>query len=147
MGTDMKRSTKVALTLLVPAMAAYGCGNQSKTAPFTATTQRQGTLASAKTMTVVCQNGHSFPVDSSSAGRTVTCPRCEQKVTVPAATTSPSTRYRPRSDWTMWWFGDRSARTGSSIPTPVTVDRNVTRPSTVARGGFGGTGSFFSGVS
>jgi hypothetical protein len=143
----MKRSTKVALTLLVPAMAAYGCGNQSTTAPLPAATQRQGTVASAKTMTVVCQNGHSFPVDSRSAGQTVTCPSCEQKVIVPAATTSPSTRHRPRGGWTMWWFGDHRSRSGSYVPPPDTQERNVTRPSTVARGGFGGTGSFFSGVS
>lgn len=145
--TEMKRSTKVALTLLVPAMAAYGCGNQSKTSQFPAPTQRLGSETSTRTRVVACQNGHSFPVDNSRAGQTVRCPECDAPVSVPAATSPPVTRpYRSRG-WGTWWLGDSRTRPDTYIPTPAPPDRYASTTSDVSRGGFGRTGSLFSGGS
>ena len=156
----MKRSTKVALTLLVPAMTAFGCGSQTKTAQFPATAQRQGAAASTKTMTVACKNGHSFPVDYTKAGQTVRCPQCDQAVSVTAKSSLTSTHNSYRPGWTfLSWFSGYGSRTGSySSPTStppstfsngshVSTPNNVSSNSHVSRGGFGRTGSFFSGGS
>ncbi len=77
----MKKSTKVALTLLVPAMTAYGCSNQSKTVQAPANTpmsQLQATI----TIPVTCSCGHSFTASGDRLGKTVRCPKCEQSLTV-----------------------------------------------------------------
>jgi len=77
----MKKSTKVALTLLVPAMTTYGCSNQSKTvqAPSNTPTSQ---LQAGMTIPVTCSCGHSFTTSGDRAGKTIQCPKCEQSLTV-----------------------------------------------------------------
>ena len=93
----MKKSTKVALTLLVPAMTAYGCGNQMKTVQGPANTP-MSQLQATMTIPVTCSCGHSFTASRDKAGKTVQCPKCEQSLTVQsvnAAKNSPSSTKWP----------------------------------------------------
>ena len=148
----MKKSTKVALSLLVPAMTAYGCGNQPKTvqAPANAAiSSMQGSM----TIPMKCSCGHSFTVGSEMAGRTVQCPNCNRTLNVVAGGNQTSRYYRPyRSRPSYWgWFGGDSRH--SSSPPPIASSNHTTgtshAPSVshVSYGGFGGTGAHISGGS
>ena len=77
----MKKSTKVALTLLVPAMTAYGCSNQSKTVQAQANVPISQ-LQAGMTIPMTCSCGHSFTTSGDRAGKTSQCPKCEQTLTV-----------------------------------------------------------------
>lgn len=160
----MKKSTQVALTLLVPAMTAYGCGNQTKTVQVPANTpmsQSQATM----TIPVSCSCGHSFTTSGNMAGKTVQCPKCNQSLTVfasgaQAATHNRSYRsyrsdsYYPRSTYFPWFGGGAggySSQTASSPPIAsaphATGTNHASSVSHVSSGGFGGTGAHFSGGS
>ena len=157
----MKKSTQVALTLLVPAMTAYGCGNQTKTVQVPANTpmsQSQATM----TIPVSCSCGHSFTTSGNIAGKTVQCPKCNQSLTVfasgaQAATHNRSFRsnsYYPRSTYFPWFAdgaGGYSSQTASSpsiaSASHATGTNHASSVSHVSSGGFGGTGAHFSGGS
>lgn len=140
----MKKSTKVALTLLVPAMTAYGCGNQSKTvqAPAnTPTSQLQATM----TIPVTCQCGKKFAVKYEMASKKVHCTNCNRQLTVSADGTQAATyttydrhfrpnynstydrpyysnSYYPRSTYSPWfggWFGGYRSHTDSHVSSPL----------------------------
>ena len=82
----MKKSTKVALSLLVPAMTAYGCGNQPKTVQVPANAAISN-LQDGMTIPMKCSCGHSFAVSSDMAGKTVQCPNCNRTLNVLAGGT------------------------------------------------------------
>lgn len=157
----MKKSTKVALTLLVPAMTAYGCGNQSKTVQAPANSPISQ-LQAGMTIPMTCSCGHSFTTSGDKAGKIVPCPKCSQSLTVPAGGTQASTynnRYRSdsyyrRSTYSPWsggWFGGYSSHTASSpsvaSATHATGTNHATSVSHGSTSGFGGTGAHFSGGS
>lgn len=148
----MKKSTKVALSLLVPAMAAYGCGSQPKTVQVPANAAISN-LQDGMTIQMKCSCGHSFAVSSDMAGKTVQCPNCNRTLNVVAGGTQTSRYYRPyrsRSSYWGWFGGDNS---NSSSPPPIASSNHTTGTShapsvsRVSYGGFGGTGAHFSGGS
>lgn len=141
----MKKSTKVALSLLVPAMTAYGCSNQPKTVQVPANpaiSNQQGST----TIQMSCSCGHSFTVSSDRAGRTVQCPHCNQMLTV----SQYYHPYRSRSSF-FGWFGRDS--TPSSSPPPIASSNPAPGTSQApsasheSPGGFGSTGLNLSGGS
>jgi len=157
----MKKSTQVALTLLVPAMTAYGCGSQTKTVQVPANTpmsQSQATM----TIPVSCSCGHSFTTSGNMAGKTVQCPKCNQSLTVSAnGSQAPSHNssyrsgsYNRRSTYFPWfggWAGGYDSQTSSSpsidsVSHP-TGTNHTSSVSHVSSGGFGGTGAHYSGGS
>lgn len=156
----MKKSTKVALTLLVPAMTAYGCGNQPKTVQVPANAAISN-LQNSVTIQMKCPCGHSFSASGDRAGATVQCPNCNRTLSVHAdgaqasrhtsAYTAPySHRYRSNSSYRGWFGGDS---THSSSPPPIASANHTTgtshapNVSHVSSSGFGGTGAHFSGGS
>jgi hypothetical protein len=126
----MKRSTKVALSLLVPAITAYGCSNN----PTTVQAPASGAISNVQgsnTNLMNCSCGHSFTVSRDSVARTVQCPKCDRTLTV----SQYNYPYRSSSGFFGWFGGSRSDRsTGIS-------NRNV------SYGGFGSTGVRFFGGS
>ena len=165
----MKKSTKVALSLLVPAMTAYGCGGQSQTAQMRANAAISN-LNNSLTIPMKCSCGHSFMASGDRAGKTVQCPNCSKTLSVPADRTQ-ATRYTRRSRTNVFdWFGGRNARStysppiapakhtteSSHVPSaspPIasanhtTLTSHAPSASHVSSGGFGGTGAHFSGGS
>lgn len=168
----MKKSTKVVLTLLVPAMTAHGCSNQSVQVPASAFTSASHV---AIKLPVKCSCGHSFVVSGEQVGKQVQCPNCDQTLTVPTGGTQAATqatpyystpyysrhsspyysrpyysRYRSNSSYG-GWFGEQSSQSASSPP--VTSGNHTTGTSHppsnshVSYGGFGGTSAHFSGGS
>ena len=116
----MKRSAKVALTLLVPAMTAFGCGQSTATVNSPAQHSAQDCDVPAK------------PGEPPK-------PKC-----TPATTASHGSAYRSnygssRGSWFGPIFG--GSHSGSS------VSHGSTSSSHVSHGGFGSSGSHFSGGS
>jgi hypothetical protein len=149
----MKKSTKVVLSLLVPAMAAYGCSNQTKTV------QAPANAASAnlqnRTISMQCACGHRFTVGSEMIGTTVQCPNCNRTLQV-SGQGSHSSSYRRgyRSNSSSFfpvWFGGYTDPSASSPPvatsTHTSESRHTSNSGHVSYSGFGGTGSRFSGGS
>jgi hypothetical protein len=157
----MKKSTKVVLSLLVPAMAAYGCSNQTKTvqAPANAAS---ASLQNRRTIPMHCSCGHRFTVGSEMVGATVQCPNCDRTLQV-SEQGSRSSSYRrgyrsSSSSFFPGWFGGYTTQPSDSPPPVATSTRtsesrhtyssgNVSNSGHVSYSGFGGTGSRFSGGS
>ena len=154
----MKKSTKVVLSLLVPAMAAYGCSNQTKTV------QAPANAASAnlqnRTISMQCACGHRFTVGGEMIGTTVQCPNCNRTLQV-SGQGSHSSSYRRgyRSNSSSFfpvWFGRGYTQPSDSPPPAATSTHTSESRHTYSSGhasnsghvsysGFGGTGSRFSG--
>ena len=112
----MKRSAKVALTLLVPAMTAFGCGQSTATVNSPAQHSAQDCDVPAK------------PGEPPK-------PKC-----TPTTTASHGSHYgSSRGSWFGPIFG--SSHSGSS------ASHGSTSSSHVSHGGFGSSGSHFSGGS
>ena len=109
----MKKSTKVALSLLVPAMAAYGCSNHTNTgqAPANAATSN---LPNHTAIPMHCSCGHRFTASSEMVGATVQCPNCNRTLQVSEQRSySSSHRRRYRSNSSSFfpvWFGGYTTR-------------------------------------
>ena len=150
----MKKSTKVALTLLVPAMTAYGCGNQSKTVQAPANVP-VSQLQAGMTIPMTCSCGHRFTVSGDRAGKTVPCLKCNRSLTVitggtQAATYNRSSRsdsYYPRSTYFPWFGGGVSGYSSQAASSPSIASTSHATGSHVLYSGFGGTGAHFSGGS
>jgi len=159
----MKKSTQVVLTLLVPAMAAYGCGNQTKTVQVPAITPMSQSQESM-TIPVSCSCGHSFTTSGNMVGKIVQCPKCNQSLIVAsgaqAATHNRSYRsyrsdsYYRRSTYFPWFGGGAGGYSSQTASTPpiasaphATGTNHASSVSHVSSGGFGGTGAHFSGGS
>ena len=151
----MKKSTKVVLSLLVPAMAAYGCSNQAKTvqAPSNAAASN---LQNRRMIPMHCSCGHRFTASSEMVGATVPCPNCDRTLQVPAEGTHSSSYHRPyyRSrpySYFPDWFGGTTQPSASSPPvatsTHTSESRRTSNSGHVSYSGFGSTGSRFSGGS
>lgn len=155
----MKKSTKVVLTLLVPAMTAYGCSNQSTTDQTSAILYAS---QAAIKIPMKCSCGRSFIAGGDQVGKMVQCPNCKQTLTVPAGGTPVATQTTPyysrpyyspyRSDSSYrGWFGGESSHSASSPPIDsgnhTTGTSHPPSNSHVSSGGFGGTGAHFSGGS
>lgn len=150
----MKKSTKVVLSLLVPAMAAYGCSNQTKTV------QAPANAASAnlqnRAISMRCSCGHRFTVGSELVGATVPCPNCDRTLQV-SGQGSHSSSYRRgyrshSSSFFPAWFGGYTTQPSDSPPPVATSRRSsesryTSNSGHVSYSGFGGTGSRFSGGS
>lgn len=145
----MKKSTKVALTLLVPAMTTYGCGSQSKTGQVptsAAISNSQGSM----TIQMKCSCGHSFAVSSDKVGKTAQCPSCNRTLNISAGGTQVNTYHHYRSNsYYGGWFGGFSRHSASSPPTVQATDATGTShaASRSSSSGFGGIGAHFSGGS
>ncbi len=165
----MKKSTKVALSLLVPAMTAFGCSDQSQTAQMPANAASSYVHAS-QTIQMKCSCGYSFTVSGDSKGKTVQCPECNQTLSVYADRTQATPYSRHTRTNLFDWFGGRSSRSSYSPPIasanrttktshapsaapPIASANHTTHTSRapsashVSSGGFGGTGAHFSGGS
>ncbi len=114
----MKRSTKVALTLLVPAMTAFGCGQSSTSVNSPAAHQKDSDC--------------DVPAKPGEPEK----PKC-----TPATTASHGSHYRSSRGS---WFGPIF---GGSHSGSATQSHGSSGTSHVAHGGFGSSGSHFSGGS
>ena len=159
----MKRSSKVALTLLVPSMAAFGCSQGEAPKPNPASVAAKGQLNRASPDQkekedeefVVSQNeGDSENPNAQSSNLNPT-------------SNSTGHSYRHRTSFIPYFFGGSSNRYQNSAP-PRTTSAPMSTPSGhptagpvggsgasvphstgagISRGGFGGTGSHLSGGS
>lgn len=128
----MKRSTNVALTLLVPAMAAFGCGHQPATP-----VHRGGVEQTAQDCDTPAKPGEPEK------------PKCEPKTQQQSSTRHSS--YGRSSSYSRPWFGGYNSGSTTS-PSSTSVATSHTTGSThstshVSYGGFGHTGSHSSGGS
>lgn len=153
----MKKSTKVALSLLVPAMAAYGCSNQTNTVQVPANAATSN-LPNGGTIPMNCSCGHRFTASSELVGATVQCPNCNRTLQVSEQRSySSSYRRRYRSNSSSFfpvWFGGYTEHTTSPPPVATSTHTAESRHTStssksghVSYSGFGGTGSRFSGGS
>lgn len=138
----MKKSTKVALSLLVPAMTAYGCSNQPTTvkAPANAAISNQ---QGSTTIQMNCSCGHIFTVGSDRVGGTVQCPKCNRWLSVSHDDSHNNPHYNSHNNHPyrsgLGFFG----WTGGSSRAPSTGTSNPN----VLHGGFGTTGAHLPGGS
>ncbi len=158
----MKRSSKVALTLLVPSMAAFGCSQSEPPKPIPASVATASKLNRASPDQnegedeefVVSQNeGDAENANAQSSNLTPT-------------PNSTGHYYRHRTSFIPYFFGGSSNRYQNSVP-PRPTSAPISTPSGhpmagsagggasvphstgagISRGGFGGTGSHLSGGS
>lgn len=150
----MKKSTKVVLSLLVPAMAAYGCSNQTKTVQPPANAAA-ASLQNRRTIPMHCSCGHRFTASSEMVGATVPCPNCDRTLQVSEQGSHSSSHRRGyRSNSSSFfpaWFGGYTEPSSSSPPVATSThsaeSRHASNSGHVSYSGFGSTGSRFSGGS
>ena len=147
----MKRSSKVALTLLVPSMAAFGCSQTEPPKPAPTSFAASGKVNSAARNNkeddefVVSQNEDDSEKENAQASN------------LTPTSTSTGQHYHHRSMYFPNVFGGSSNRyqnpppsiPGRSIAGPVNSGGSAPHSTGVGitRGGFGGTGSHLSGGS
>ena len=147
----MKRSSKVALTLLVPSMAAFGCSQTEPPKPAPTSFAASGKVNSAARNNkeddefVVSQNEDDSEKENAQASN------------LTPTSTSTGQHYHHRSMYFPNVFGGSSNRYQNAPPAPPgrsvagPVSNGISAPHStgagITRGGFGGTGSHLSGGS
>lgn len=165
----MKKSTKVVLSLLVPAMTAYGCSERT-TSVQVPTNGATSHVQSGTTFQITCSCGHSFTVSNDREEKKVQCPECGRTL-IESQPHHAHNSYRSYGNYGNYgsygsygsnrsyrssspffgWSGGNSSQSSSTAPITSSQSASSTShapsSSRVSFGGFGGTSARYAGGS
>ncbi len=162
----MKKSTKVVLSLLVPAMTAYGCSERTTSVQVPANGATSH-IQSGTTFQITCSCGHSFTVSNDREEKKVQCPECGRTL-IESQSHHAHHSYRSYGNYGSYgsygsnrsyrssspffgWSGGNSSQSSSTAPitssNSVSSTSHTPSSSRVSFGGFGGTSARYAGGS